>query len=260
MTKGISISASLRRFAAAMALVAVAALCAPRLHAINFSNETLNYQIVYHWGIIWKHAANASLSISRTGNGYNAVLVGRTRSWADKVYPVRDTLKCSMAADLTPRTYQKLTHEKNYYARDEVKFTYSNGSTHGTCSRYRPGKATQRTQVVARGRAYDMLSVFYMLRNLNFGSMAEGKTFRTAIFSGKEKENLTITYRGVTTVKMRNGSQPKVYHVTFTFTQDGGTKSSDGIDAYLSIDARRIPLMLVGKLPVGEVKVYYAGT
>ncbi len=259
MIKGNHISASVQRLVAAVAALLVVVCAAPCAHAINFSNERLDYQIVYHWGIIWKHAANATLSISRSGNGYNAMLVGRTRSWADKVYPVRDTLKCSMAADLTPRSYQKLTHEKSYYARDEVRFTYSNGSTHGTCSRYRPGKETQRAQVVARGRAYDMLSVFYMLRNLSFGSMAVGKTFRTTIFSGKEKENLTITYRGVTTVKMRNGSQPKAYHVTFSFTQDGGTKSSDGIDAYLSIDARRIPLMLVGKLPVGEVKVYYAG-
>ena len=249
--------AACRAAVLAMILVAVAA---PQALAVNFSSEKLNYEVVYHWGIIWKHAANATLSINRSGNGYNAMLVGRTRSWADKIYPVRDTLRCTMASDLTPRSYQKLTHEKSYYARDVVKFTYSNGTTRGTCSRYRPGKATQSTQVAARGRAYDMLSVFYMLRNLNFGSMTTGKSFRTTIFSGKEKENLSITYRGVTTVKLRNGKQHKAYHVTFTFTQDGGTKSSDGIDAYLSIDERRIPLLLVGKLPVGEVKVYYAGT
>ncbi len=245
---------------AAVALTLAAALLVPgRAQAINFASERLDYQVVYHWGLIWKHAANATLSIKRSGTGYNAMLVGRTRSWADKLYPVRDTLKCAMNSDLTPRTYQKLTHEKSYYARDVVNFSYSNGSTRGSCVRYRADRAPQRVSLVARGRAYDMLSVFYMLRNLNFGSMAAGKTYNTTIFSGKEKENLRIRYCGVQTIKLRNGTQHKAYHVTFTFTQDGGRKSSDGIDAYLSIDARRIPLMLVGKLPVGEVKVYYAG-
>ena len=245
---------------AAVALMLAAALLVPgRAQAINFASERLNYQVVYHWGLIWKHAANATLSIKRSGTGYNAMLVGRTRSWADKVYPERDTLKCAMNSDLTPRTYQKLTHEKNYYARDVVNFSYGNGSTRGSCVRYRAHRAPQRVSLVARGRAYDMLSVFYMLRNLNFGSMATGKTYNTTIFSCKKKENLRIRYCGVQPIKMRNGTQHKAYHVTFTFTQDGGRKSSDGIDAYLSIDARRIPLMLVGKLPVGDVKVYYAG-
>ena len=34
-------------------------------------------------------------------------------------------------------------------------------------------------------------------------------------------------------------------------------KSSNDIDAYMSTDTRRIPLLLVGHLPVGAVKCYY---
>ncbi|MDY4536512.1 MAG: DUF3108 domain-containing protein, partial [Sodaliphilus sp.] len=89
--------------------------------ARTYTSETLNYEIVYHWGLIWKHAANARLTIKRTNNGgYYSELVGRTRSWADKIYPVRDTLKCWMNSNFTPTKYMKLTHEKNYYAKDVV--------------------------------------------------------------------------------------------------------------------------------------------
>ena len=90
--------------------LALLALCVPMQGAaLDFTNERLNYEIVYHWGLVWKHAGDASLSIKKTSNGYYSQLVGKTRSWADKVYPVRDTLKCTMNNKLQPLRYEKLT-------------------------------------------------------------------------------------------------------------------------------------------------------
>ena len=48
----------------------------------DFGNETLNYEIVYHWGMIWKHAADATLSIRKTNDGYFSQLSGKLRESA----------------------------------------------------------------------------------------------------------------------------------------------------------------------------------
>ena len=224
----------------------------------DYSNETLNYEIVYHWGMIWKHAADATLSIRKSGNGYKAQLTGKTRSWADKVYPVRDTLKCTLNADLKPLVYEKLTHEKDYYARDVVKFSYNYSHTNAHCTRYRKS-GTTTIDLSAKAQVYDMLSVFYMLRNLNYDELARNKNYTTVIFSGKEKEYLTINYKGVETIKMRDGNKRQAHCITFRFTQKGGKQSSDNISVWMATDDSRIPLLLVGKLPVGEVKCYYSG-
>ena len=226
------------------------------LTAKAFSNETLNYEIVYHWGVIWKHAGDATLSLRKTNSGYNAQLTGKTRSWADKVYPVRDTLKCTMDKDLRPLRYEKLTHEKDYYARDVVKFSYNYSHTSAKCTRYR-SSGTTTIDLSAKAQAYDMLSVFYMLRNLDYDELSRNKNYTTIIFSGKEKEYLTINYKGVETIKMRDGSKRKAHRINFKFTQKGGKQSSDDLSAWMSTDDSRIPLLLVGKLPVGEVKCYY---
>ena len=59
---------------------AVGALLLPlRAGTVDYSNEHLNYEIVYHWGMIWKHAGDATLSIKKSGNGYYSQLVGKTR-------------------------------------------------------------------------------------------------------------------------------------------------------------------------------------
>ncbi|MBP5561515.1 MAG: DUF3108 domain-containing protein [Muribaculaceae bacterium] len=247
------------RAAIALAAFAVMASMMPAHAAVDLNNERLNYEVVYQWGPIWKHAANATLSIKRSGDGYNAMLVGQTRSWADKVYPVRDTLKCSLNSTLHPVKYEKITHEKNYYARDVVEFSYNGAATTGKCTRIRPGKETVHITLHSSDNAYDMLSVFYMLRRMKFDSMVKNAYYKTTIFSGKKKESLAIKYLGTTQVKMRNGTKRDAIRVQFTFTTENGKHSSDGIDAYLSTDAQHIPLVLVGKLPVGEVKVYYKG-
>ena len=237
----------------------VASLMMPlQLWARDFGNEKLNYEIVYHWGVIWKHAADATLSINKTNDGYFSQLTGKTRSWADKVYPVRDTLKCTMNSDLKPIRYEKLTHEKDYYARDVIKFSYNYSHTSAHCTRYRKSGTTS-INLSAKTQAYDMLSVFYMLRNLDYDELSRNKNYTTVIFSGKEKEYLTINYKGVEKIKMRDGTKRTAHRIAFKFTQQGGKKSSDNITVWMATDASRIPLLLVGKLPVGEVKCYYKG-
>ena len=235
-------------------------LFAPAAQARTYTTETLNYQIVYHWGLIWKHAGNAQLTVNRTADGnYASQLVARTRSWAEKIYKVRDTLKVTMNPDFTPIRYDKLTHEKSYYAHDVVKFSYADGKTTGQCTRNRKNKPTVNITLQSPGKAYDMLSVFYMLRNLDFEQIPVGKTYTTTIFSGKSKETLTITYKGVQNIKLRDGSKHNAFHVQFSFTQDGRKKSSDDLDTWLSTGEARVPLMFVGKLPIGEVRCYLGG-
>ena len=245
----------MRRLLATIVLM-VAMVLPQQLWGRDFSNETLHYEIVYHWGVIWKHAADATLSIRKTSNGYQSQLTGKTRSWADKVYPVRDTLKCTMNKDLKPLKYEKLTHEKDYYARDVIKFSYNYSHTSAHCTRYRKSGTTS-IDLSAKAQAYDMLSVFYMLCNLDYNELSRNKNYTTVIFSGKEKEYLTINYKGVETIKMRDGSKLKAHRIAFKFTQEGGKKSSDNITVWMATDESRIPLLLVGKLPVGEVKCYY---
>ena len=238
------------------AIIAMA-LLPVKSQAVDFSNEHLNYEIVYHWGVIWKHAGDASLSIKRTSTGYYSQLVGKTRSWADKVYPVRDTLKCSMNDKLQPLRYEKLTHEKDYYAHDIVAFSYHYGSTNATGTRIRRGKPNAEINLSAKCQAYDMVSVFYMLRNLDYAKMTRGSIVSSIIFSGSQKEYLTITYHGLDKVKLRNKVKHDAHKVTFRFTQEGGKKSSENIEVWLSTDNRHTPLLLKGTLSVGAIKCYY---
>ena len=103
-----------------------------------------------------------------------------------------------------------------------------------------------------------MLASYYYMRQIDYASMQPGETVKVNVFSGKQKELLTIHYDGLKDVEV-DGTRHRCYHITFTFTSRGGKKSSDNMDAWISTDGRRIPLLLEGKLPVGKVRAVYAG-
>lgn len=225
----------------------------------DFGSESLNYQIVYHWGLIWKHAANANLSINQVGDNYNAKLTARTISWAERFYPVRDTLSCVMAKKgLRPLVYEKATHEKKHYGFDRVSYSYSGTVVIGDCERFRPEKPKYEIKLYSQGPTYDMLSVFYYLRCFDFNKLDKSKYYVSTMFSGKRKEKLTVKYLGKEEIELRDKSKHNAHKISLLFTLDNGQKSSDGIEIWFSDDAKRIPLMLLGRLPIGEIRCYYA--
>ena len=220
-----------------------------------FIGEQLDYEIVFHWGIIWKHAASATMSFGQSGQGYSAKLTARTVSWADKLYQVRDTLTCKIRSDLKPLKYVKAAHEHKYFAIDKIDFSHSGGTTTGDCQRIRKD-GTTGLQLSSTGPTFDMFSVFYYLRALDYSGMQSGHKETVTIFSGQEKETLTVRYITQEDVKLRDKSVHKSHHITFTFTSEDGKESSTPINVWLSTDAAHIPLLIIGKIRIGEVRCY----
>lgn len=243
----------------AIAVLSLVSTLQAQTEKFDYPTESLNYEIVYHWGIIWKHAASATLSAMSDGDNYNTKLAARTVSWADKVYPVRDTLYCTIKkSTFQPLRYVKSAHEDDKYSRDIINYSYKGDSTFAHTLRYRPNKAVAESTLQNQGPAYDILSVFYFLRTLDYANLSKNKVYQTTIFSGSKKEKLNIRYLGIEDIKLRDKSTHKAYHIVFTFTQDGQKKSSEDINTWISADNRHIPLMFVGKLPIGEVRGFYA--
>ncbi len=228
---------------------------------VSFADETLHYVISYKWGIIHKDAGEAVLS-SRVKNGnYLFTLTARTKPWADKIFNVRDTLRSTVRMEgFQPLKYVKSAHEGGRFARDVISFTYSGNKVAGACSRHREKKGNitnSSLSLSATGPTFDMLSVFYYLRTLPASALAKGAVTRVNIFSGSKSELLTIKGQGEEMVTLRDKSRRKAYRIKFNFTSEGKKKSSDDIDCWISADAHKIPLLLIGTLPVGQVKCYY---
>lgn len=228
--------------------------------------ESLHYNVMFKWGLINKKAGQATLTLNAGANGqYDSQLVAASESWADRFYRLRDTLngRMDLRESIKPIFYEKIAHEGNEYKHDYVSYDYSTpGTVVGHCTRkvVKKGELAvdETREMEAQERAVDMLTSFYYMRTLPFSQMNPGDERKIDIFSGKQKEILTIKYIGEDVVRIDDVDY-NTYHIRFTFTRKGGTKTSDDMDAWISTSEHRIPLKMEGKLPVGKVRCFYDG-
>ena len=239
-------------------IICLAATISSFAAAPSFDNESLSYRVMYKWGLINKQAGHATLTIRDKGDHFYARLVAASEPWADKFYCVRDTLNGTiLKKGFRPGFYEKIAHEGSEDKHDTVKFSYSGNTVTGHCTRrvVKKGelKKNEKRTLTDTGTTVDMLSSYYYMRSLPFESWKPGHKETINIFSGKQKETLTFDYRGIEVVQIGD-KRYQCFHLTFVFTGDGGKKTSDNMDAWITPDAARIPVQLEGKLPVGKVK------
>ncbi len=242
------------------ALISVAScLATPKL-----TDETLNYKVLFKWGLVQKQAGRATLKL-RTSPGYfTATLYARSEPWADHFYSLRDTLISTMTAeDCLPTRYERIAHEDGKYARDVITMRRTGNLVDGHSIRYRRSKkdtgiTSSEIKLKAEGPTVDLLSVFYYIRSIDFQQLTPGYKKVINIFSGKRKELLTITYHGKENLKL-DGTEHPTFRISFTFTDERSSKTSDDIDTWISTDKSRIPLKLEGKLKIGKIRCLYTG-
>ncbi len=231
--------------------------------ALPFQPESLHYKVMFKWGLINKKAGSATVTLHHNDSGYASQLTAKSEPWADRIYKVRDTLNGRMDNRMKPLFYEKIAHESGDFKHDVLHYDYSQVPVvKAVCTRKVYKKDKLRTdetrELEAEDEVVDMLTSFYYMRRLPFQNWQLGQVRELTIFSGKQKEKLSIKYDGICSIDISD-TKIEVYHITFVFTSKGGKKSSDDMDAWITADDRRIPVKLEGKLPVGKVQCIYTG-
>lgn len=227
--------------------------------------ESFKYVVTYKWGLIQKDAGDVWITQNPKGDEYELKMIAGTKPWADHVYKVRDTLiSVTKQHKYQPKHYTFISHEKNKYKKEDIRFFYSDDKVSAKSDKYKEdkkGNINHTSHDLEGGSpAYDMLSVYFFLRTLDYANMKAGETQTATIFSGSKVENLTVRCEGKETVQLRDKSEQEAWHIVFKFTQKGGKKSSDDISCWISTDSSHIPLLIVGNLPIGQIRVHYVGS
>ena len=236
--------------------------------------ESLRYNAYWHWGFIWKLAGSGVLNLWEEQVNDSTVrnhcqLCGRSMSIVESIMKVRDTLDCYYTDQLIPMEYCKKTNEGSYHAIERnIYHSYVDGkspmlayglnrndvdSTRIDIYRWRNKKGNDRRTVTNKGVGFDMLSIFYELRNLDYAHMRKGQKIDYYITSGVKNRGLHITYKGRETCTLKNGRKYPAYAVELTFA----SKDSDStpLQAWLSTDPDHRPLSVIIQLKrIGAVQ------
>lgn len=213
--------------------------------AFGFS-ERLNYDIKYKF----IKAGEASFIVGSKpvmmNNGKNKCYdirfeVNSLKS-LEFLYKVQDMYKTLLDVDgIYPWFFQQRIREGNYKKDYKATFDVPNQKA-----------LTSDGNFDIPLHVHDIVSAFYYIRTMDLGSMKRGEVIKLKNFFDKKTHDLGVKILGKQTIETEAGIFNCV--VIEPMIKDGGLFKSDGkILLWMSDDARKIPVKVSTRIPIGAI-------
>jgi hypothetical protein len=222
-------------------------------------NEEVYYDVYYNWGVIWVPAGEVFFKVFDTNyHGKPAYLLhsyGNSLKRWDWFFKVRDTYKAYTDKEtLLPYRFIRQTSEGGYEVNSQSDFDYKLSRVVSTTKF--SNKPPKNDSVDLPACTFDVLSMIYYTRNLNFSSYKIGDKIPLSCVIDGEIYELYIRYLGTETIQTR---EKKTYKcIKFKPMLVEGTIFSGGEDmtVWVTDDKNRIPVLVEAKVLVGSIKAF----
>lgn len=217
--------------------------------------EKLVYDGYYNWGIIWVKAGRVEFSLSASDKYPNAQkleAVGVSLPSWDWVFTVRDTLVSHYDGNtFFPYEFSRKAHEGNYHKTFDYKFHYDDSLVIGDINRI--GRYRRTDTVPLKADTYDMLSVAWMTRELEFDKYKKNDLIPIRILIDSKIYDLYIRYLGTGKTKVA-GQKRECYIFSPLLVEGKVFRGGEGMKIWVSRDEYRLPLLVEAKILIGSVK------
>jgi len=223
------------------------------------AGEVLTYDLYFKYGIINKKAGSSSLTVENdTYNGrdvYKMSLRARSSGLAKSIFSISDTLTSYMSKDLVPLAYSKDAHESDDHTVERATYSYSPDGIKAHNRNVRNGKLRYDTTLVSPTCMYDMVSIVYYARTLDYASMKKGDKTRVSFLSGRKRMNMDIEYHGIESVSANDDNKYNCIKLVLVMNDDAFENKNEAMKVYITDDLNRIPIRIDSKLKVGSTRV-----
>lgn len=217
--------------------------------------EELVFTGYYNWGILWVKAGKVEFSLTQSEKYPDArklKAVGYSLPSWDWVFSIRDTLVSHYnPKTFLPYEFSRKAHEGSYHKTFDYVFNYKDSIVQGDI--HRIGKYKRKDTVQLKPKTYDMLSVAWMARELDFDKYRKNDLIPIRILIDSKVYDLYIRYLGVDKVKV-TGDKRDCYVFSPLLVEGDVFKGGENMKIWVSKDEYRLPLQVEAKILVGSVK------
>lgn len=219
--------------------------------------EKLTYRGYYNWGFIWVAAGEVKLHVKKDRyqkkDVFKITAKGRNVKAFDWFFKLRDTLTTYVDTNtLAPFYFDRITNESNYQARHQYWFDCSKNLIFSRIQKNK--KPLLRDTIVNKPSTYDLLSVAYYVRNLDFTPYKKGDKIPLSMLVDNEIHELYIRYHGLEVVKTKSGERFECLKFSPLLVKGSMFKGGEDMTVWISNDQNRIPIMAEAKVLIGSVK------
>lgn len=217
--------------------------------------EHLVFNGYYNWGFLWVKAGNVEFSLSKSEKYPKALrlkAVGASQPSWDWVFRLRDTLVSHFDEEnYMPYEFSRKAHEGNYHKTFEYRWNYRDSMIYGDI--HRIGKYKRKDTVRLQAETYDMLSVAWRARELDFDKYKPNEMIPIKILIDSKIYGLYVRYLGIDNVKINKVQYP-CYVFSPLLVEGEVFKGGENMKIWVSKDKNRLPMMVEAKILVGSVK------
>ncbi len=224
--------------------------------------EKLTYVITYNWFFVWTDVGGVMFEASEDTIFNQKVLnlkgTGITFSFYDWFFQVRDIYQSWVNPDnLLPLYYHRDVNEDGYLI--DIKYTYDYDNMIAYSEVEKTHKPYFQDTVKIFPCTYDVVSVIYQARNINFSKYKKNEKIPFKILLDNEIHNVYMRYKGKEVKKVRGVGKFNTIKFTGSLVAGDVFKGGEDLSIWVTDDENRIPVWIESPIIIGTIKARLVG-
>jgi len=220
--------------------------------------EQVDYTIYYHLAGVWVSAGEVNFKVDTVTINkkpyYHLDSYGVTFKKYDWIYKVRDHYQAYVnQSTLQPLRFKRKVDEGSTHIREDYIFNY-NKKKAITLRQMGEDKPFVKDTVDLAACSYDVMSMIYVARNLNYDNLSEGDKIPISIFLDNKSHPSYIEFLGKETLKVKGLGEFNCIKFSPLLIEGTIFNSGDGMTVYVTDDKNRVPLLIETPILVGSIR------
>ena len=226
-------------------------------HAFG-DREEATYMANYKWGLISTDVGEATLRVNRIVNAnkpyYFVEVIAKTYKFYDKVFKVRDTYTSRFSVKtFKPEYFHRNIFEGGYSKRSTLVFDWNKNVLKST--NQRKSNPAVETIMPLPSCTFDILSLLYYSRNLDFTFVKPGDVFPMTFALDEDIYNLKYRYIGKETVSVDKVGNFRCLKFAIEVVAGEVFKGDEEILLWVTDDRNHLPVKAESPIIVGKVRI-----
>jgi len=222
------------------------------------SGEKLRFVASYYMSSLWTDLAEINMEVSDVKTSsrefYRLKCTGKTyQSW-DSFFKIRDLYESYVdKASVQPFLFKRSIDEGGY-AKD-IKYVYKWNSGKVQVTSQRRSKPEKKYEINLNNDTYDLVSVIYMIRSINFNTKKPGDIIKIKVLIDAKEEFIMVKYLGKEDMDVAEYGKKECYKLSVSLKDDRILKGKDTNNIWFTADKNKVPVFIKAEIPVGSIQL-----
>ncbi len=215
--------------------------------------ESLTYVVNYKWGVVDTDVGEAVTNLTYKDGMFHSIITGKTFKFYDRIFRVREHFESKFYADpMRPHYFYRDTQEGKYRMRNTFHFNNEDYTINARIQKYE--RVPKDTVLQGSVHTFDMPSLFYKVRLIDFDSVAVGEELPISFVIDDDIYNFHFKLLGREVKKIKGLGTFNTLKFAVKLVAGSVFTGKDDMFVWVTDDGNKVPLLFESPIIVGRVQ------